>query len=176
MREPTSSPEAKAFKQRHAGLPITLDLIDRRESLFLNVNNRFDAEIDPALQENNVATTSSHLVTRLSHAVMRTIVNSSELAIPQIVEEWGSSARLLPRTVVLTHAPMDVIEERILERQSAGMAGEALTGFNSLYFLAHYQDALREAHSLLPSDISVFSYDSTKVTASEAAARFMRTS
>lgn len=159
--EPTSSNEAKAFKAENLDAPLTIELVDERQRIFLDLNKRFDAQITNELERNNVATSGSTLITNLSHAVMRRVIRHDKLFIPDIVGQWSESATITPDTIVLTHAPINVVEKRIIDRQNADMKGEQLLGFNSLYFLSRYQEALLDTYDILGNDFRTFTFDSS---------------
>ena len=167
--EPTSSPEAKRFKAAHLGKPIDLAYIQERQQLFTGLNEQFDEHIREALAEGDVAASGTTLVTNISHAVMRQIVTGREYSTEAIVNTWTESGSLQPDTVVLTYAAMDTIEDRLVERDKAGIVGEKLLGFNSLYFLARYQDALHTAVDLIDQDRPVLRVDSSVVHSAEHA-------
>jgi thymidylate kinase len=159
--EPTSSPEAKAFKAEHMDEPLDIDLVKKRQRLFNDLNISFDQKIIEKNEYNNVAATSSSLITNVSHAVMRRVVGDEAISISQVIDEWNESTSAKPDQVVLMRAPIDTIRQRILNRQKAGMVGEKLVGFNSLFFLRYYQDALEETAEAISSDYDVVSFDSS---------------
>ena len=159
--EPTSSPEAKAFKAAHLDESLDLDLINERQRLFNDLNVSFDQKIAEERERSKVAATGSSLVTNLSHAVMRRVIREDSPSNLQVINEWEDSDSLRPDQVVLMHAPIDVIRRRIVHRQRTGVVGEKLIGFNSLYFLQHYQEALEETVTAISSDYSTASFDSS---------------
>jgi len=140
--EPTSTPEAKAFKAAHIETPVDGRLIDQRERIFLDLNRQFDERVGAELDTGqDVATTGNGLVTLVSHGLMRVIVGErGPKEIDDAVLRWMESDALKPDHVALVHAPDEVIRERIQERQQAGDQTERFWGFNSPYFLSRYQE------------------------------------
>ena len=139
--EPSSSIESRDFKANNVNTFVDLPFIDEREQLFAGMNNVFDELV--ANKKNNgikVATTGSHLVTVISHNVMRLIVGH-RVEMNNIVQQCASSqATLKPDEVVMIHAPYNIIRERISDRQKAGDENERFWGFNSPWYLDRYQE------------------------------------
>lgn len=140
--EPTSTPEAKAFKAANTETPVDGALIDEREKIFLELNRQFDGAVQTELDTGRkVATTGNGLVTLVSHGLMRVIVGErSTHEVDDAVKRWLESDSLKPGRITLVHAPDEVIRQRIQERQQAGDQTERFWGFNSPYFLSRYQE------------------------------------
>lgn len=169
--EPTSTEKAKRFKAAHSEQPIDMQLVRKRHALFREINFSLGLRINEELERANVATSGLRLVTDISHGVMAKIVGQKELSVPRIVDKWMSEDIAIPDTVVFVHAPISVIHDRILRRQRRGQVGEQLAGFNSLYFLRHYQDALHETFESL-SGVRKFEHDTSMNQASELIDRY----
>jgi hypothetical protein len=159
--EPTSTVEARSFKSVYGDRPLSPTIVDKRQQLFRSLNDAFDHTIALERVDNNVATTGSRLVTDISHAVMRRIMIDEPVSVTQIIDQWHDSTSSIPDHIVLMHAPMDTIKQRIIDRQLAGVMGEKLLGFNSLYFLDHYQDTLQDTLNELSYDYSTVQFDSS---------------
>ncbi len=169
--EPTSTEKAKRFKASFAEQPVDMKLVRKRHALFREINFSLGLRIDEELESANVATSGLRLVTDISHGVMAKIVGQKELSVPRIVDKWMSEDITIPDTVVFIHAPIGVIHDRILRRQRRGQIGEQLSGFNSLHFLRHYQDALHEAYDALDG-VRKFEHDTSMHQASELIDRY----
>jgi len=167
VMEATSTPEAKQFKQKHAGRPIDTDFVLRRRQLFHDINSKLECTISPQLEESSVATSGLRLVTDVSHNAMLRIVGGERLSTEQVVTDWAESGTVKPDKVILLHAPLNVIRNRIAERQKAGITGEEMTGFNSPFFLGQYQDALYEAVDALSGHTPGLKIDTSLHTAAE---------
>lgn len=170
--EPTTSPEAKAFKAQHAGVPLEMDLVFKRRQLFRKINRSFDKQINTELLHSDVATSGLRLVTDISYAVMSKVIGNQDYSTAKIIENCRRANSLMPDTVAFVYAPTEIIRERILRRQARGESGEDFTGFNSLFFLGHYQEALHDVSELLASDCNVVSIDTSIHTKSETLALF----
>src|SRR3989344_3749127 len=134
VHEPTVTPMARNFKQASLNRLLDSDFISERESLYLGLNDKFDASIRESLENGRkVATSGNTLVTLLSHTVMRAIVSDSqpEGITKSVINQWLSADCFKPEALVLVHAPESVILERILERQRSGDRAEEFWGFNS---------------------------------------------
>lgn len=165
VMEPTSTDKARAFRSKTAQEPVTEALVDEREAIFLDLNLDFSNVINGKLtQGERVATTGNHLVTRLSHAVMRHIA-----LVPcqpmDAVRDWAESDVLKPEAIVLTHAPFETIRDRIVARQQRGDNLESFWAFNSLFFLEQYQAAWLEALDVVSreTDITCCTVDTSTV-------------
>ena len=170
--EPTRSAEAKEFKSQHTGLPLDINFVLQRRELFRRINRSFDQQIAEELQKSSVATSGLRLITDISHAVMGKIVGNEDFSTAKIIEDCKRSSSLMPSTVAFVHAPIDIIRQRILRRQARGVSGEDLTGFNSLFFLGHFQEALQEMSEKLADDCRVVSIDTSIHTQAETLAIF----
>jgi GTPase SAR1 family protein len=148
--ESSRSPAALTFKTAHARQPIDAAFIDERETFYLQL----EAEEQPKTLSltGDIVTTNATLVTRLSHAVMRTCIGAPGLEDPAIITLWQDDERSfgtpLPDNIILTRAEPDTIRERMLARQDSGTAGEDFWGFNSPFFLERYQERWE---SILPN-------------------------
>jgi len=148
--EPTTTREARQFKLDSLETRIDGPFIDAREALYLGLNDEFDDTIITELgRSQRVATTGGRIVTQLSHAVMRNVAEGTDRdrtrgLVDDIVEHWLNNNHLKPDVLVLVHAPADVILGRIGLRQEQGDISEKFWGFNSPFFLCHYQDAWLE--------------------------------
>lgn len=166
--EPTSTPEAKAFKVSHLDTQVDGLFIDQRESIFLGLNSKFDLSVQQELtQGRNVATTGNGLVTLVSHGLMRTIVGAKgPHEVVDCTGRWMDSNALKPENLLLVHAPDEVIRQRIQGRQQAGDHTERFWGFNSPYFLSRYQEVLREVISVVAENtmIRCIELDSSQLT------------
>ena len=170
--EPTRSVEAQEFKLRHAGLPLDLDFVRQHRELFRQINKQYDQQIEEVLLTSNVATSGLRLITDISHAVMGKIIGNEDFSTTKIFEDYWREGSLMPNTVAFVHAPIEIIRERILRRQARGVSGEDLSGFNSLFFLGHYQEALHEVSEKLADECRVVSIDTSINTRSETLAKF----
>ncbi|HKR81600.1 MAG TPA: hypothetical protein VJR27_01215 [Candidatus Saccharimonadales bacterium] len=165
--EPTSTPEVRAFKKANLNTPIDSDFVDRREQLFLNLNRRFDGDVNSLLrQDKDVATTGNGLVTLISHALMRIVVGEKpSLEIDRAINTWLEGDMLKPDHITLVHAPDKVIMERIQDRQKQGNELERFWGFNAPYFLSRYQDTWLQATNTITqnSGIPTLQLDSSQL-------------
>lgn len=143
--EPTSTDEARRFKAETLDTLVDGDLITTREAMYLRLNDMFSDTIRAELElTNRVATTGGHIVTQLSHAVMRALVeNTPETTsfIDNMVDAWLEDGLRVPDALVVVHAPIEVILGRIGVRQDNGDSTEKFWGFNSPFFLHHYQES-----------------------------------
>lgn len=159
--EPTSTAEARQFKSDNLETPVDSSFIDSREELYIGLNDSFDDTIRAELDESRrVATTGARIVTQLSHAVMRDIVedtSGNHDFVDRVVNEWLASDSLKPDVLVLVHAPTDVILGRIGARQAQGDSNEKFWGFNSPFFLYRYQDAWLELAETIQASRSISS-------------------
>jgi thymidylate kinase len=137
--EATSSPEAKAFKLATLETPISEELINQREQMFLRLS-RFTLARE-GTTDDDVVTSSSSLVTRISHNAMRSVIGTPASSTQQVIDLWSRDEpdKDKPDMIVLVHAPINVISNRIQQRQNMGDASEKFWGFNSLFFLTVYQ-------------------------------------
>lgn len=155
--EPSTTPEAKAFKDQHLQVVIDADLIDKREQLYLGLNREFDHRISAQQEAGyDVATSGSELITKVSHGLMRIIIRAQATPIDDIVRTWLSSEdSLLPDEVVFVHASDKVLRQRIERRQSRGIDGEKFWGFNSPYFLSRYQETWHQVIDTLAKEATM---------------------
>lgn len=170
--EPTSTPEAQQFKADHVSTSVDTEFIDRRESLFVALNEGFDATVSSHIgQGERVATTGNGIVTTLSHAVMRQISGNTQVNSPAelVANEWERIGKGIVDVLVLVHAPYPVILERIHSRQDEGLADEVFWGFNSPYFLGQYQDAWNELFGLVQEqgNVTCVKYNSAELSPQE---------
>jgi len=172
--EPTHSKVATDFKKQHADNPVDSAFVHERRNLFRNLNIAFDARIREELKEHRVITTGHRLTTDISHAVMAKIVGDEDFSVEDIIEEWKADAPLIPDEIVFTHAPLDVIHSRIQARLANGNTGEQMSGFNSIYFLDHYQQALLKATQVLAQEIPVMSGDTSKISIEAGVSQFIQ--
>jgi dephospho-CoA kinase len=157
--EPSATLAMKKFKKDNNKRLITSDFIDLREGLFLNHNTGF-AEEYIRTEATHLASTGSALVTLVSHGLMRAIVEGEDGVDKDDVAEQSLEAftRLnepLPDDIVLIHAPDEVIQARIRERQLEGQKEEDFWGFNSPHFLSHYQMTWLNVVERIPSTLGV---------------------
>lgn len=158
--EPTTTAEARDFKARNLGTVVTSEFIDQRRSLYMGISKNSDSEILQMTSDAKVATTGCSLVTIVSHDLMSKIVDPSlELEYEKMLLRWKATSLLLPECVVLIHAPQNVINRRIMERQQDGQTGEGFWGFNSPHFLASYQMALRNMVDVIAQNKSIACLD-----------------
>ncbi|CAN5181037.1 hypothetical protein BH09PAT3_BH09PAT3_5840 [soil metagenome] len=171
IMEPTSSPEARAFKASNLETPVDTTFINERERIYLNLNQEFDTRLEDAIESGQrVATTGSRLVTLLSHELMRTVITDKpRTSLPDLIGTWAGDASLKPEALAFVHAPAEVIRARITARQMAGDTSEFFWGFNAPHFLWRYQDAWHEAVDTITkeSDINCLKLDSSKLTPNE---------
>ncbi len=165
---PSSSPESIEFKIDHLEEPVTIEMIDRREMLFDKLNLVFEKLVGDELTEHPVATSGSGLITAISHAAMRRIVSARDYSVADIVDEWQASDEPKPDKIVFMHAPDEVIRQRIIKRQLKGQHHEKFWGFNSPFYLAQYQNALRATVDELSANYSTLSINTSIMTAGEA--------
>lgn len=166
--EPTTTPDARSFKAAHIGVPVNAAFVDRREQLFLGLNQQFDAHIDGLIsQKKDVVTTGSSLITKVTPALMRVIVGgNSTPSITHTVASWlEDSDTLKPDHLTLVYAPDEVITERIRNRQKQGDSLERSWGFNAPHFLSRCQDTWQEVLSIIgeQSDIPTLALDSSQM-------------
>lgn len=168
IAEPTSTPEARAFKARSTDLDVTPELVDEREQIYLALNSIFAWKIKERLDSGiDMAVTGNALVTRVSHALMRTIISGQDNEVSRSITSWVDDIDShMPDQVVLIHAPDTVIRERIMERQEGGDATEKFWGFNAPYFLSRYQETWHSVLNQLigASDIDCLALDSSALT------------
>jgi len=166
--EPTSTPEAKAFKAANVETLVDGMFIDQRERIFLDLNRRFDKRVIAELDTGkNVATTGNGLVTLVSHGLMRVIIGErGPSEIDDAVKRWIGSDALKPNHAALVYAPDEVIRGRIQERQQAGDHIERFWAFNSPYFLSRYQETLHKVLHMLAETTVVrcVTLDSSRLT------------
>ena len=175
--EPTSSPEARGFKSRTIDTAVDASIIDEREQIYLRLNDLFAVSIEACMEEDaRIASTGSHLVTRLSHMVMKRTIgeNVSRHGEKEVLLDWVDSSRVQPEAITLTHAPFEVIRGRILSRQAEGDVLERFWGFNSMLFLENYQDAWHVVLDEISqeTDIDSFSFDTSEDTPTQMLSRF----
>lgn len=139
--EPSSCSEVTAFKTRSRNQEVTPELIDEREAIFLRLNQSFEACVAQMLNTcSSITTTGGSLVTRVSHSLMREVVTGEEGQVDVAVDLWLNDTKApKPDQIVLIHAPSNVIAERLRNRADQGCPEEIPWGFNSVYFLTHYQ-------------------------------------
>lgn len=171
--EPTATPEVRAFKQETLNTPVTLELINRREALFIELNKMF-AEHVVTSGLDHYATTGSALVTLISHSLMRKVFGHDHLTGATLLDAWGATDDITPSEIIMIHAPGDVILSRIKARQEAGAIIEQFWGFNSPHFLIHYQ---AEMKSFLPGisealQIPYLALDSSALSPAEMLERY----
>lgn len=155
--ESSRSEQAQLFKLNSLSRLVDGEFINEREALYLELSHQ--ALITMAALEQDVVTTDSSLVTRLSHNVMRQVIGEQSLSNTDIIDAWLSDEILAsaaqPDIFVLTHAAPSTIRGRILSRQKTGDTSEKFWGFNSPYFL----DAYQERWLGLFSDLSTASFN-----------------
>lgn len=170
--EPTSTPEARQFKTDNVSTLVNVPLVDERERLYTILNDTHDLLISQRLNDGGrVATSGNHIVTALSHALMRQITEPSitDSSPEKVTYDWLNSPCTKPDIFVLVHAPFGTILDRIIARQVEGDADEKFWGFNAPYFLDRYQDAWHTVLDLLKSDsqIACLDFDSSKMRPTE---------
>lgn len=143
--EPTSTEEARRFKAETIDTLVDGNFIATREEMYLRLNDMFSETIQVELElTNRVATTGGRIVTQLSHAVMRAIVENAPKTtnfVDDMVDTWLEHGPRVPDALIVVHAPTDVILGRIGLRQDNGDSTEKFWGFNSPFFLHHYQES-----------------------------------
>lgn len=168
MLEPTSTPAAKQFKKANTATPLDTAQVNERENIFLDLNKAFDHDVSNALVQGQcVATSGNALVTRVSHNLMRQIINDpSAEPLGTVLGQWAESDALKPGHVALIYAPDEVIRERIQERQDSGDETEVFWGFNSPYFLARYQEEWQKTITTLGAQglMDCSSFDSSHIS------------
>jgi deoxyadenosine/deoxycytidine kinase len=161
--EPRSNPAIRRFKSDTLLELITADFITRREKVYMGLHDIITPQLISAqLKGNIVATSASPVITYTAHAAMSALINEPVLPISDIVDNWLEEAQFTPDKVVLLEAPMPVIERRIIERQQEGDSEEIIWGFNSLYYLGHYQRSLQEmACAFTEAGSDVYQFDTS---------------
>lgn len=171
--EATSSPEAKAFKLDTLDTPIYERLIEQRENTYLRLS---EFAISSEARGCDIITTSSTLVTRISHNVMRSVIGLTSLPNKTIINKWIDKEEIfsLPDALVLVHAPIDVIVSRISNRQKSGNKSEKFWGFNSIMFLSQYQECLKDIAELIPGFLAIptLTIDTSRVSPNESIDKF----
>ncbi len=166
--ESTSTPEAKTFKKKHLNTPLTVEMVQQREEMYLRLTADAETHIKREMAAGeSVATIDSPLVTRLSHAVMRQVIDPGIGPNHQssVVHSWIDSNYVDTNidTLALTHAPHETIMDRIVSRQQAGDKTEKFWGFNSPHFINLYQTAWHQAFELIAveTDLTCLSFDTS---------------
>ncbi len=162
--EPTTSPEAVAFRHDNYQKPLTRKLVDERQKLYLKLNHQFDEQVHGLLAlGDNVVTTGHELVTYVYHEVMRGVIDGTY--VPRFpVNEWLDAGVVRPTTIVILYTPLEVLEERLQARLNADPT-EALIGFNSLTFLEAFQHTLLQLRQPLTDlGISCGTYDTSTMS------------
>lgn len=142
ISEPTSTPESKQFKSKNMQTLITDEFIDEREIFYKSLQGYTDINLRSHLDQGyTVATSGSRLVTLVSHNTMRRILGHDvDQSYP--FEVFNCDVDCLGiDTLVLLCAPIETIGSRLRKRFDDGDRTEKIWGFNSLYFLEHYQNA-----------------------------------
>lgn len=131
--------DATAFKESNLGTVIDGDFIDKREAFYLALESR---QMLGGRRE-DIVTSNSKLVTRFAHNVMRRCICEPYVSDNEIIERWQEDERSTgvpgPDIIVYTHAPLELIRQRIIDRQKDGHKDEAFWGFNAPFFLERYQ-------------------------------------
>ncbi len=142
ISEPTGTPESKQFKNRNLETLITDEFIDEREIFYKTLQGYIDINLRSHLdQGGTVATSGSRLVTLVSHNAMRRILGQ-EVDQSYSFKIFSSAEDSLDiDALVLLCAPIETIANRLHRRLDNGDISEKIWGFNSLYFLEHYQNA-----------------------------------
>lgn len=172
--ESTSTEESRAFKLASMDRPVDVDYINERERLYLKLTREaLDGVVHRGHKD--FIGTDATLVTRLSHAVMRQCISGPAVDIESIIEDWVRDEEGgpvdSPDIIVLTHAPFELIKNRIESRQQAGQSEEKFWGFNSPFFLKEYQAAWGSTiRSLARVGFSCLEFD-TSVTSTDAMMR-----
>ena len=141
--ESTRSPRAIAFKHASFGRTVDASFVDERESLYLSLGEEVMRQTNQAnLASKNTVSSDATLVTRLSHGIMRTLIQDSSFSNDAIVGKWREDEEKygisIPDVVILTSPPFEIIKERMIQRQKSGQKHEEFKGFNSLHFLEAY--------------------------------------
>ncbi len=142
ISEPTGTPESKLFKNRHLNTLISEEFIDVREKFYKSLQADTDVGLSEHLsQGRTIATTGSRLVTLVSHNAMRRIIGH-EVDHSYPFDEFSNAVDCIGvNALILLCAPMTTIASRLRKRFDDGDKSEKIWGFNSLYFLEHYQNA-----------------------------------
>jgi thymidylate kinase len=137
----TRSEEVLQFKRNNFTRAIDADFIDERERFFLRVERDELSRLNQLVGD--VCVTISSLATRLAHNVMRQCVGAPSLSNEEVIARWLEDEAAVgvrpPDIIVLVHAPIETIRQRIVKRQEAGKQQEEFVGFNALSFLEQYQ-------------------------------------
>lgn len=171
LGEMSRSEEAQTFKKNSLTRLVDPEFINQRESMYLRLTHQ--ALINMHKSGDNIITTDSSLVTRLSHNVMRDVIGAKSLDDERIIEEWQKDEMIAdvssPDIIVFTHAPFTVIRNRIIERQKAGRKDEVFWGFNSPFFLESYQERWHKmVQKLSETAFTCLSIDTTKNSPEES--------
>ena len=148
--ESSTAVEALAFKQANTGRVIDAPFINDREAFYLSLE-RAEQQAQASIK-GNLITTNSLLITLLSHGAMRQCIGEPYTATHTIVDQWLNDETkngVVPDIIVHVFAADAIIGQRIRERQRSGVVGEEFWGFNSPFFLSHYQRKLGKAADIL---------------------------
>ncbi len=162
--ETTSTDEARKFKTDNLSTLIDSDFINKREALYLKLATQALGNADAL--EHSVVTTSSDLVTLVSHDTMRSLIGSTPHSDTEIIEQWLARNQKLQTksTDIIVHTFSDFtsIHNRILERQNSGDSNEKFWGFNSPFFLNLYQERWKS----ITSHLSQYAIDLVSINTS----------
>ena len=177
--ESTSTDESRAFKHASLNRLVDADFISERERLYMGLAKASLEFVRTNAIEDFVSTDGA-LVTRLSHAVMHRSIGGDSFTPDDIVADWLSdeaeSGVQLPDIVALTHAPFPAIVDRISIRQRGGQKDEKFWGFNSPFFLNHYQEAWKSTlPALARAGFTCLAFDTTLHTPAEMIDEYRRT-
>lgn len=163
--ESTSTPESRAFKRASVEKAIDQEYIDQREALYLKLSR--DVLSKAVAAGMDYTSTDATLVTRVSHDVMRRAINLPGKNNDDIIRAWQDDEQEIgastPDIIAFTHAPFEVIRNRIIDRQQAGQTEEKFWGFNSPFFLQAYQERW---HDVI-SDIGKLGFRCIKMDSSQ---------
>lgn len=168
--EQTKSPELSAFKRRNIGRVVDETFLDERESLFERSNQRFVGLIERSRSMHQYTLLDGHpVITAVSHDLMRHIIgveiNQGRHVDPSsVITTLGEAC--VPSLVVFLHVGEDERKKRIVRRD---MPEEILWGFNSPFFLMHYQRILGDAASAIGNltSLGILDFDTERVCVEE---------
>lgn len=173
--ESSKTTGALAFKMANLDRPIDEEFINEREAFYLKIEHQDAADL--STDNANTITANSSLVTRFSHNIMRRCLGLHSYTDQDIIRLWEreeASVNLQPPAIIaLTHAPIDVIKQRIIARQRAKRKDEKFWGFNSPFFLEQYQQGwLRVLPALGATGTRCIQLDTSRLSPSQSIERY----
>jgi len=167
--EPTSTPESQVFKINNLDTVVSTEFVHEREGFYLDLQSLTDQDIDEKMSKGfNVVTSGNCLTTYISHTAMRGVLGM-EYSPDDILSRYNSGEHLTPDSLIVLHAPLSVMRDRIGDRLAAGDKSEKPWGFNSPFFLERYQEAWMAVADVLRTDLDwpVLSYDTSTTRPNE---------